>query len=75
MISNDMLSISIVRSRLKPPLSFLLAGQPSFLDPHQRARGHIPPPYFLNGQDSDIACERHNSFLNVDLDCRAMFLI
>ena len=35
-----------------------------------RARGHVPPPYSLNGQDSDTACEKYNSLLNNNLDRR-----
>ena len=34
----------------------------------RRPRGHIPPPYSLNRQDSDTACEKHNSLLNNYLD-------
>lgn len=34
----------------------------------RRPRGHIPPPYSLNGQDSGTACEKYNSLLNNYLD-------
>ena len=34
----------------------------------RRPRGHIPPPYSLNRQDSGTACEKYNSLLNNYLD-------
>lgn len=37
-------------------------------DGSRRPRGHIPPPYSLNGQDSDTACDKYNSLLNDYLD-------